>query len=55
VIGIDGADDLQRRFFLHGFAERGACGMLTHVLAFRMTWWRNALIYANGVPARQMQ
>ena len=31
VVGVDGADDLQRGFFLDGLAECGTCGVLSHV------------------------
>ena len=31
VVGVDGADHLQRGFFLDGLAECGTCGVLSHV------------------------
>jgi hypothetical protein len=34
VVGIDGADDLQRGFFLDGLAECGAGGVVAHALPF---------------------
>jgi hypothetical protein len=52
VVGVDGADHLQRGFFLDGFAERGACGVETHVVTFRYCV-EVALSSARAMPERQ--